>query len=345
MTSSGGLLRFTGFLRDIHTTVVDNQENRGDHVYNAFSSEIQWSDLQTTLIIGIAVYVLRIFAERRVFPSLFRAYSKRTQRKLAENLFYLIYYTFAFAFYLTMVRPSVQWNVNLLSNQEDVVDKLLSPFPPPMNQWERLHYALACGFYSSASVFILAFDLRRADFHEFVIHHTVTLSMVVASYLYGYVRTGIIIIALHDVGDIFLYGAKFIHYLGLKGLDTAIFAVFAVTFYITRLVMYSRIVHTVTVSTLQKLIEEPSFNNWAMYFDTYKYHWLFFVICLSTLLFLHCFWFSLILKMIYRELFLGDKITDQGDIRSDDEEEDDLDDSPEEEDALFEDQIAKSKGD
>ncbi|CDF37222.1 ceramide synthase [Chondrus crispus] len=334
-TATGGLLRFPRFLRAFLASIRSQQSLRAASPPNLLYPEIRLSDAWLALLLAALLLSLRIALERFVFPRLFPQFPARKRGKLSENLFYAAYYTATFAYFAAAVLPHAEWTAPLLDNRPIVVRGLIHPFPPPMSEREHWYYAQSMGFYMSAAAFLLLFDGRRSDFAELILHHTVTIGLVGMSYAYGYVRAGMVIMALHDVGDIFLYSAKAIHYLGFAGFDTAVFAVFTVVFYVTRLVMFSRMVHTILVETLQVVVEEPAFNRWAMFYDTYLPHYAFFVVCLSTLLFLHCFWMALILRMIHRELFLGNKISDQGDIRSDHGSEDGGDDRNH--DALFED--------
>ncbi|KAI0566045.1 ceramide synthase [Gracilaria domingensis] len=312
-------MRLPMFLRDFVDALKQQQQFRTPETPSLLNPNRSIEDLYTVIILSIVFLTLRLVLDKFLFAILFRFYSPKVQRKLSENLFYSVYYIAAFSFFVFKVTPSIEWEVNLLSNNSHVVKDFLFPYPPPMTLSEHQYYSQAGAFYIAASVFLICFDLRRADFAELCLHHFVTLGMVIVSYLYSYVRVGIVIVALHDLGDIFLYSAKFLHYLGLSGLDTAVFSMFAVTFYVTRLVLFSRLVHMICVETLQTVVAEASFNKWAMYYDTYILHYVFFVAFAGTLLVLHCFWFTLILKMIYRELFEGKKISEHGDIRSDGE--------------------------
>lgn len=316
-----GLLRLPLFLRRL-AAVVREAQNDGSAKSPSLNQEAAVEDAIFSLILALALFLLRLFLHRALFPYIFSRYSRRVRSKLSENLYYATYYTLAFGYYMLAVRPSVKWSVDLFSNESNVVLSLMDPIPPPMVRVERVYYYQAAGFYLSASTFLVLFDGRRSDFFELILHHTVTIGLVTMSYLYGYVRAGILILALHDVGDIFLYSAKLVHYLGFAGMDTALFAVFAVTFFVTRLIMYPRLVHGVAVETLQTVVLHPSLNGWAHHFATYLWHYVFFVVFLGTLQVLHCFWFSLVLKMIHREVFLGKKISDEGDIRSDGEDDD-----------------------
>lgn len=323
MAATGGLLRLPRFLRAfLRVCAAEIEKREQDELPIVLSPEMQMRDVWYAVLIAILLLVARITLER-ILMHRATQFRMKVRRRLCENSFYTVYYVAAFSFFMLALKPSVDWLVPLVRNDNSIVRPLMHPYPPSMNVYERAYYSQAFGFYVSALVFIIVFDARRSDFVELVLHHGVTLGLVAFSYAVGYVRVGMIVVALHDVGDIFLYGAKFVHYLGLAGLDTALFVVFTITFYVTRLLLYSRIVYAISIETLISVVETPALCGWARFFDTYIWHWLFFTVFLCTLLVLHCFWFSLVLRMCYRELCLGKKVSDEGDIRSDDEEEDD----------------------
>lgn len=64
---------------------------------------------------------------------------------------------------------------------------------------------------------------------------------------------------------------------------------------------------------------QPDFNSWAAYSHLYLPQLLGFGVGLNILLLLHCYWFCLVLRMIYRQLFENKSISEQGDVRSDSE--------------------------
>lgn len=336
-----GVLRLSGFMRDFLAVSRSQQARRGAGSPSLFNPEMQAADFATAGVLAVALFSLRYVLEKFLFTRIFASFPLKKRNKLGENLYYSVYYFCAFAFFALFVLRNSTWSTNLLSNDANVLYDLLTPFPPPMAPAEHLYYSQAFAFYISATAFLVLYDGRRSDFVELFLHHVVTVGLVGMSYLYGYVRAGMLILALHDFGDIFLYFAKYIHYLGYSGIDSAIFAVFALAFYVTRLVMYSRIVYAITFETLSAVIVVPSLNNWAMYFDTYLWHYAFFVLFMTTLLMLHCFWFVLILRMIYREVVLGKKVAEEGDIRSDDE--DDGEDEDDDTDSIGDSAVAKEK--
>ena len=335
-----GLLRLPAFFKAFIANIKYERQFRSTEPVSHLNPNMQWSDVRNAAAIGVVLFTLRVALQFVLLDRVFAAYPKKLRKKLSENIYYTTYYVGAFAYFVFVLTPTIDWSTNLLSNTQNVIEDLLHPIKAPMNQAEHDYYALAMGFYVSASVFLIGFDSRRSDFLELLIHHFVTNGLVIVSYLYSYVRVGIVVLALHDFGDIFLYLAKVVHYLGYKGFDTAIFVVFTISFYITRLVMFSRICHTITVETLRSTVADSSFNEWLRYYETTLPIYIFFVIFLCTLLVLHSFWFCLMIKMIIREVFDGVKMSDAGDIRSDDE--DDGDEVEEDSDVdTYEAEVAK----
>lgn len=327
----GGFLRLPRFIRDVESAIIAQQANRTiSEKPILYSPYMRLNDVWMSIIFCAFFLIVRMSLQKSILPKLFQRYSRSKLPKLYENLFYSVYYVLAFLLYVFIVRPNVAYSYNLVSNHSSVVLDLLTPFPPPMDKYERFYYSQACGFYIAGLIFTLFLDTRHSDFIEMVVHHLATIALIVMSYIYGYLRVGIITLALHDVGDIFLYSSKLTHHMGIKGVDIFLFACFVIVFYVTRLVMYSRIVFTVSVETLQVLIVQPTFNRWALFYDTYLSHYVYFVVFLWTLLLLHCFWYSLALRLVVNEVFYGIKVADEGDPRSDDE--DDGEDEDEDED-------------
>ena len=159
-------------------------------------------------------------------------------------------------------------------------------------------------------------EVSRSDAAEMIVHHVVTILLITCSYLLNFSRIGSAILLLHDAADIFLESAKCLNYTakakGHEWADTAkdvVFGVFAITFFVSRLVYYPRFV----VYDVLYVLPIYYNNDWA------GYYWFAGLLC--TLELLHIFWFSLIFLMIVRLFTSGI----EKDERSDDEE--DLDES------------------
>lgn len=185
------------------------------------------------------------------------------------------------------------------------------PFDP-VRSAILLYYVSQLGLYFH---FLAWTEVQRSDALEMLIHHIVTIGLIVFSYLAHIEKIGSLIPILHDISDVFLEAAKLFNYVAkIKGgqgqwaqpFCDGLFAVFAISFFICRLVLFPRAI------LWAALFDGPMFlsHEFAGYY----------VLCglAITLQCLHVFWFFLIARMAVTLFTTGI----QKDIRSDDEEED-----------------------
>eukprot|EP00871_Galdieria_phlegrea_P005749 jgi/Galph1/661/GphlegSOOS_G5312.1 len=277
-----------------------------------------WSLIEfvEALAVGLIVWLLRVWIHRVMFSNLFKNYSKRKRQKLSENLYYTVAYSMSFCFGISVFLLE-NWALDLGG---PLLTSLWTPYPPPVSAFFRSFYIIEFGYYLGNLAFLLLTDTRHSDFLEFFIHHISTLLLIFISYSFQYVRIGLVILTLHDASDILLYGTKCVYYFGVQPLDSIMFCVFAIVFYITRLFIFPRIIWGVAVDVVRLVLNEPSFSGFAANWTVHFSHYFVCLIALCTLELLHCFWFSLILKMIGRVIFASfDRLREEGDIRSDDE--------------------------
>uniref|UniRef100_A0A3B4T8N9 Ceramide synthase 4a n=1 Tax=Seriola dumerili TaxID=41447 RepID=A0A3B4T8N9_SERDU len=182
----------------------------------------------------------------------------------------------------------------------------------PVAEAHYWYYILEMGFYLSL-LMCVSVDVKRKDFKEQVIHHIATIFLVGFSYCANYVRVGTLVMLVHDSSDFLLESAKMFHYAGWTRTCDSLFVVFALIFLVTRLVVFpGRVIHTTLVVSLEFF--QPFFGYY------------FFNALLLILQALHVFWAYLILRMVYKFVFLGKVERDE---RSDEESE--VDDEEEEE--------------
>jgi ceramide synthetase len=179
------------------------------------------------------------------------------------------------------------------------------PIPANIN----LYYQMELGCYLHQLMWT---EVNRSDAVEMIVHHLATISVMFLSYLSSFHRVGASILLTHDVADIFLECGKCFNYAArVKGASKwyqricdIMFGFFAVTFFISRLVLYPKYM-------LSSLIwDAPVVYNgvWPGYYA--------FTGLLSILQCLHVFWFYLILRMVVRLMSSGGIDKDE---RSDDE--------------------------
>lgn len=157
-------------------------------------------------------------------------------------------------------------------------------------------------------------EVLRADSIVDIIHHVVTIILILLSHTQMLLRTGTATFMLHDVSDIFLESAKCFNYAAIsKGHKFArtssdvLFALFAFSFFALRLVWYPRLIVFGMLFRAKEVLGE-----WPGLYVS--------AALLSLLVVLHVYWGYLILKMVISLLSEGIN----KDVRSDDEEEEDV---------------------
>lgn len=156
-------------------------------------------------------------------------------------------------------------------------------------------------------------EVSRSDALEMILHHFVTILLIISCHLINFTRVGTAILLLHDSADIFLEFAKVLNYASkakgqkfLSPVCDVLFGCFAITFYVTRLYIYPKyLVYSVVFECPEMLG-----GTWPA--------WFVFSALLCTLLVLHLYWGYLIARMIVKLFAAGNVEKDE---RSDDEDE------------------------
>ncbi|XP_043577541.1 ceramide synthase 2-like [Chiloscyllium plagiosum] len=189
----------------------------------------------------------------------------------------------------------------------------------PSQYW---YYMIELAFYWSL-LFRVSWDVKRKDFKEQIIHHIATIFLIGFSYCANYIRVGTLVMLVHDASDYIMECAKMLNYAGWRRSCDVLFAVFAVVFLITRLIIFPNVV-----------IYTTFYHSMEIFQPFFGYY--FFNLLLMVLQLLHIFWAYLILRMVAKFIFLGKIDKDE---RSDDEE---SDGTEEEEDERMETKSASS---
>eukprot|EP01083_Nonionella_stella_P073232 197851_1 len=128
---------------------------------------------------------------------------------------------------------------------------------------------------------------HRQDYAEMMLHHLCAVFLLAMSYLYNYMPIGIVVLFLHDVGDINGYLVKMSVDTPFSALTYSIYAMLLVSWGYTRLWIFPTSVIAACFGEIHKLAVP--------------------VICafLVVLQLLHVYWYYLFLKMGYSSLVLG----------------------------------------
>lgn len=174
-------------------------------------------------------------------------------------------------------------------------------------------YMYGAGFYSYSILALIFWETRRSDFGISMTHHVASLSLIVLSYIFRFVRIGSVVLALHDATDVFLEIGKMSKYSGAEKIASFAFVLFVLSFTILRVVYYP---FWVLRSTSYELVATLKLeNHWV----NGSIHYYVFNSLLFCLLVLNIYWWVLILRMLVGQIRARGKVSE--DIRSDSEDE------------------------
>ncbi|XP_049645557.1 ceramide synthase 4-like [Suncus etruscus] len=194
---------------------------------------------------------------------------------------------------------------------------------PSLYYW----YLLELSFFTS--LFITApLDIKRKDFKEQMLHHTVTILLIFFSYSTNLIRVGSLVMLPLDCTNSFLEIAKIFSYTKYQKVSQVLFFIFALVFLSLRMVIFpTQILYTTYYDSI---------DGTGPFFGYY-----FFNILLMMIQVLQTFWSYLIVRMLYNFNWKG-KVG--RDIRSDVEESDSSDSEVVEKNPPLQDGVAHRPG-
>lgn len=175
----------------------------------------------------------------------------------------------------------------------------------------RCYYLMYMARYIQGIISVFL-EPKRKDFAAMLCHHSVTVLVIYASYVTGWNRVGVCVMATLDPADVLLHAAKICKYMekstkrpsrAWKFMANRIFEMFALTFVVTRLLVYGYICWSAQFEATVYIIQDAVA-----------------IVCQSSLWILFClqvYWFSLLCKAVVQVL----SGNDLEDARSDDEDE------------------------
>lgn len=272
----------------------------------------QIKDLQYSLVTAAFLISLRFITEQTIFRPLGRILcsesiasktggdmvKKRakssTVAKFGEGMWRLSFYLSASIygwFFVLWDKPYLKDTMHTLYN-----------YPHhPVRPEEWWYYNLELGFYISL-VITQFLDTKRKDFWQMFVHHVVTILLLVLSWACNFHRIGALVLAIHDIADVPLEGAKLAKYCKKQRLADLLFAILTVTWIYTRCyVLPTRVIFYTTYEALNIIPFFPAY---------YIFNGL---LCLLQLL--HLAWTWLILRIVFDAL----KNDGMRDLRSDSE--------------------------
>lgn len=230
-----------------------------------------------------------------------KVHQKKFSKFVEAGWRFIFYSVFTIMGYFTLFVPQpVPW---VLDSREHWANWPFQEIYPMI----KIYYIVELGAYIHQLAWT---EINRSDSLEMITHHVLTIILLLSSHMVNFVRIGVTVLCIHDVSDVLLELAKCFNYISkVKGQEWAkiacdvLFALFAISFFILRLVIYPYWIFYCSYV----YADERFGKNWVGF---WVYFWL-----LLALQALHIFWFYLIARMIYRLLTTGI----EKDERSDDD--------------------------
>ncbi|VTT64146.1 unnamed protein product [Fusarium fujikuroi] len=99
-------------------------------------------------------------------------------------------------------------------------------------------YILTQLSYWIQQVISVNIEARRKDYWLNVVHHFITITLILVSYVYHHTRVGVLILVMMDAIEILFPFAKCLRYLGYTTLCDVVFCLFFITWVLSRHVLY-----------------------------------------------------------------------------------------------------------
>ena len=181
-----------------------------------------------------------------------------------------------------------EWTV---LSEQDYTPRLLFGTGNTANLWTEGYeppralvamYMASLGYHIHSTIYHMFFVERRSDYHQMVLHHVITLWLMILSYMEGHIRGGSMIVLINDVPDIFVYSSKMLGETVFVKTSIVSYVLLTITYLYFRLIV-------APVSIIYSMMTE-AFN--MSRFEVWVYAGF-----LGSLYFLHLYWFILILKI------------------------------------------------
>lgn len=249
------------------------------------------------LYIGIAFTFLRYFFEICIcnpFVNWMQIDNKSDRSKFPESAWKFLIYGIQWTYIANLLVFSAEFDY-FIHPQEIWEDWSIGMPVPDEIKWI---YFVECGFYVHSVYGTLYMDEKRKDFLVMLVHHFLTLILIVFSYGTRYHKIGIMVLFVHDAADILLEFTKCNVYLKNRGgkyyamhdhIANIGFVAFTVAWYLFRLYWFPlKILYTTGVVAAHRAYLRGA----GLYCFFNSLLW--FLLCLDI------YWFYFILLFLYK---------------------------------------------
>jgi len=250
-----------------------------------------WSDFTIVLYAVPALFLLRIIISRlfQMLGSIVLA-PKYVGKEREERVHRFGVCGFKFVYFVSIVAFGVYSFKNadfvpwVMGGEGETANCWVNyPFQSIDVPFLKEYYMIQLSYHAHSLIAQLSM-VHRNDFLEMALHHLLAIALLAISYISNAIRIGILVLLVHDVGDIVGYSMKMVVDTSWKILIIINYILLLITWFITRLAIYPAwVIRCSYVEARQQSVP--------------VHGWLIQNVMLIMLFFLHIYWYSLFLVM------------------------------------------------
>ncbi|KAL1916351.1 uncharacterized protein VTP21DRAFT_5968 [Calcarisporiella thermophila] len=211
----------------------------------------------------------------------------RNLTRFAEQGWTFIYYASFWSLGMYIMYHSPYW----LDMRHFWIDYPHERFTPIF----KSYYLVQLAFWIQ-QICVLHMEKPRKDHNAMLMHHLVTCTLIIGSYIINFTRIGNAVLCVMDFADILLPLAKILKYLKLQAICDFFFAMFVIAWVVTRHIFFPMIIYNTAVDSV-KYIEPLWMPSEGRFFTQNTVY--FFLTLFAILQLLLLFWFFLICRVVY----------------------------------------------
>lgn len=167
-------------------------------------------------------------------------------------------------------------------------------------------YVFKMSYHCYELIYTIMFDMKRQDFPEYMLHHFLTFTLILFSYVVNYLPVGAAVMILHDVTDLTTTIFKLIVDVTHLYIQLSLYFVMVSTWVYFRLWFFP-------TQVIARIFEES--YNW--HGKTFNFNLIgMLTTFLIFLCFMHIFWFYLMVKGAIKKLKNKDHISIKGNVNN-----------------------------
>ncbi|KAL2429658.1 Sphingosine N-acyltransferase LAG1 [Exophiala dermatitidis] len=284
----------------------------GPNMYGKGKADIAFVAFYTVVL----SFTREFLMQRMIRPLALKCGIKRKakQARFMEQVYTAIYFSIFGPFGLYVMSRGPLWYFNTTA--------MFEGFPHRKHEaLFKAYYLLQAAYWAQqAIVLMLQLEKPRKDFKELVLHHIVTLALIILSYRFHFTHMGIAVYITHDISDFFLATSKTLNYLD-SPIVGPYFGLFMMVWiylrhYINLQILWATLTEFRTVGPYELDWETQQYKCWISQIITFA--------LLASLQAVNLFWLFLILRIAKNYVF-ANIVADE---RSDDEDEDEEEEQP-----------------